>query len=478
MIAVEDRRVRLEGGPVHHFGPPFHHHLPLRPPPPPRRRRGRERIFSWLHPDTWLNIAAYCFLFAVICLLVLFVGRKSRRLLGRGGLPDSILSQVYQEYSYGPKCEVSELILAIENVEDIGKYFSSVKADIQDPLSNYFDSDEDKLDRKRKRTIFYREDHIVSSRRGKKKKKDPTLEVYYEHSIAFYLSRMKEDSSPQARKLLNQMLLAHFWGQANEHIRPRYHPLTSAYRQQRYNVAFTLVQAGKDHPGRISLPNNRSEFRTIISTIPEVYASYLDCSDIRHVDPRVTLVTFMGERRQCVLEYPHTTPFASSQLYHYLEARGMNPDPFEKFPSTLPVVRDMPRHVISNMPSSAFSENPFQRPPIGVLPDYRRPIIHPGCFENFFSAISFYLFGSLKDFFLSQTFLHWSFWILFAAGLFSAVMECMDTFFVPLYAGALKLEQKFFSLVESSGNHSPNPGTMVDVNSAEEGTDRIADRAT
>lgn len=209
----------------------------------------------------------------------------------------------------------------------------------------------------------------------------PALAVR-DHPIVYYLSEMAEDCSKEANSVLKLLGQKNWLGRLNDHASPRFHPLTSAYRQRRYNVAKQLVATA-----------------TQGVLIPEVYASYLDCGDIPRLDvQRVTLVIFLGERRDCVLHYPRKVPFASSRLYADLETRGLLRDKFDAEPQQIPRVRTSGRRVPSSpLPAGAW-DSPFFPPPVGVLPRFRDVVMNPSCFVDLVEGMSYYFIGSFANF--------------------------------------------------------------------------------
>eukprot|EP00796_Vickermania_ingenoplastis_P005005 gene5005-3600_t len=200
-----------------------------------------------------------------------------------------------------------------------------------------------------------------------------------DHPAAYYLSEMAEDSSYGAINILRLLAERQWMGGPNDHVLPYYHPLTCAYRQRRYNVAKHLVATAA---------------KGIL--IPEVYASYLDCGDIQHLDTSaVTLVTFMGERRECVLQYPRRVPFASSRLHQHLEARGLLQDHFDAEPRERPPVRLPPRRIPATPLAPGAWDSAFFPPPVGVLPPHGSSVMNPACFDDLLEAVRYYVMGSL-----------------------------------------------------------------------------------
>lgn len=240
-----------------------------------------------------------------------------------------------------------------------------------------------------------------------------------DHPIAYYLTEMMEDSSAAAAQILKMLAVKNFMGRVNDHVTARYHPLTCAYRQQRYQVAKALLDADNQSPTGGGV------------VIPEVYASYLDCRDIQRVDSkRVTLVVFMGERRDCVLQYPSTIPFAASRLHHHLETRGLLHDTFDNPPQHLSSVKIPPRRVpprgSPTLPAGAW-DSPFFPPPVGILPALSDVVMNPACFEDLLGAIRYYYIGGAA---LAGTtggmIMNGLLWIVWMGGL-CAVMLCLWT---------------------------------------------------
>lgn len=406
------------GGGVHRFGPP-------------QRGRAAHPLLR-LHPTLMHllrqgGIVKLILVLLVIVFLVVCSDGGSRNFLSGWWIRTSNkVSELWRSRFSEPKDRVSALIAAIEDVDfDVFQRLvhtipSSAKYSGTYPIG----LEEVPLHFGGKRTIFYKENQMM------KGKDENVAEIYYDHSVAYYLSRMREDHSFAAKHLLEHIKNRSFFGQVNEHIRPRYHPLTCAYRQQRYNVAETLLHDSfsPSEPFIASLPYSN----VVSKTIPEVYASYLDCSDILRLNPNVTLVTFMGERRQCVLEYPRTARFGASKLFQYLESRGQRPDPFESVPSRLPLVGQTPRQIVREPLPNGISESPFHKPPVGVLPGFHQTIMNPACFEDFVSAVSFYFMGTLKDFFWGRFFLQSLLWVTFFGLLLIIVLTIINGFISPL----------------------------------------------
>lgn len=441
----------------HRFGPPVPPHL--------RRHYGQRGRFHFLILDHFrLYLVLLCGLFICVLFSALLLWQQNR-FFSRFLLNDINTSVPLSSSTPGSK-DFSKLILAIRDVKEkeVEKYLSSLKAPMPTSGSSVitwkpYRNREDRG----KKTFFYSEE-------SKLNEGNDSIDVYYEHSIAFYLSGMKEDSSSAAKNVLRLLAGSFFLGQVNEHIKPRYHPLTCAYRQQRYAAAETIVNTVI--PSSVSSISTPSGSQGEIAPILEVYASYLDCSDIPHVHSKVTLITFMGERRPCVLEFPRTTPFASSKLYQYLENNSRSPDPFESLPQSLPVVHHSPRRTLVLSTNESLSENPFLKPPVGVLPSARQIIMDPACFEDFLHAVTFYFFGSFGEASATSVFLQSAVKFAFCGCIITAVVAILNHLFIlfdPLFNHFL---ERCFPSARDSSNHLASRDSGAVSTSSQEGIDR------
>lgn len=446
-----------ERGRGHQYGPPFHPHLQRH-----YRHRGRFHFlssFSIRFYFVLLCVLFFCILFAALVLW------RMNRFFSPPLLNDINASIPLSDFIENSK-DFSKLILAIRDVKEkeVEKYLSSLKAAMLASGSSVISWKPYRNNRDREKRIFY------YSERSKLKEGNDSTDVYYEHSIAFYLSRMKEDSSSAAKNVLNLLAGYFFLGQVNEHIKPRYHPLTCAYRQQRYGAADAIVNTVI--PPSVSFINSPSGFLGEIAPILEVYASYLDCSDIPHVHSKVTLITFMGERRPCVLEFPRTVPFASSKLYQYLENNSRNPDPFESLPQSLPVVRHSSRRTVVPSTKESLLASPFLKPPVGVLPSTEQTIMNPACFEDFLHAVAFYFFGSFSDASATLILCQSAMKIAFCACIITAVVAIFTYLFILFDPLLNYFLGKCFPSARDRSNNLSSRDSVTASTSSQEGNDR------
>lgn len=255
---------------------------------------------------------------------------------------------------------------------------------------------------------------------------------FFDFPIAYYLSEMEEDSSFSAHRILDLLESFRFGSSVNDHILPRYHPLTCAYRQQRYQVAARLLKFGNS----LSKEGNQTlltfEKSAQAPLIPEVYASYLSCSDISHVDSSVvTLITFIGERRDCVFQYPKSVPFANSRLLQYLETRKFEgaAEAFPHIPEHLPFVWRSKRRIVHR--DRKNRKNDFSLPEIGVLPaPAEETLLHPILFDDFLTRISYSVIGGS----ISTMPGSWTVWWL----LFSVQFICLLVIFFSIWNEIVK----------------------------------------
>lgn len=115
----------------------------------------------------------------------------------------------------------------------------------------------------------------------------------------FYaLTQMKEDNSDSARAVISLVFTTFEF--ANNDGSYLYHPLTNAYRFELYNLAKRFLTPQ---------PTDRGQ-----RVIREVYASMLECNQIAHVDPTVTLVVHGNDTRGCVLSHGRLRNYQMSHL--------------------------------------------------------------------------------------------------------------------------------------------------------------------